>query len=210
MLELVFVIVVLGILAALAIPRLDRDMKQEAADNILSAIRYTQHLALMDNKHKFDKAKWQQRFWRIYFGSCSDSNKFYAIGTDNNMESATNARVDQNESAIDSANGKEMWWQDGQDCSGNTGTASKNIFIGKKYGVDTISGGCGNVKFVAFDHLGRPYGSGFNTSSEADNTGYLNNDCNFTFSSSNNAFDPFNIIILKETGYAYIDGQNGS
>jgi len=50
MIELILVIVVLGILAALAMPRVDRDSRQEAADNILSAIRYTQHLALMDNK----------------------------------------------------------------------------------------------------------------------------------------------------------------
>lgn len=49
MLELVLVIVVIGILAALAIPRLERDLKQEAADTVLSNIRYTQHLALIDN-----------------------------------------------------------------------------------------------------------------------------------------------------------------
>ena len=46
MIELVFVIVVIGILAALALPRIDRDLRQEAKDNLLSAIRYTQHLAL--------------------------------------------------------------------------------------------------------------------------------------------------------------------
>ena len=50
MIELVFVIVVIGILAALALPRIERDLRQEAADNILAAIRYTQHLALNDNK----------------------------------------------------------------------------------------------------------------------------------------------------------------
>jgi len=42
MIELVLVIVVLGILAALAMPRLERDLRQEAKDNLLSAIRYTQ------------------------------------------------------------------------------------------------------------------------------------------------------------------------
>lgn len=50
MIELVFVIVVLGILSALAMPRIDRDLRQEAKDNILSSIRYTQHLALIDEK----------------------------------------------------------------------------------------------------------------------------------------------------------------
>jgi prepilin-type N-terminal cleavage/methylation domain-containing protein len=208
MLELVLVIVVLGILAALSIPRLERDLRQEAADNILSAIRYTQHLALLDDKHKFDNPNWQQRYWHLYFGTC-DSNKFYAIGSDDNNESSTNARVDFAESAIDPANGKYMWAKDGTSCNGSHSITdiSPNIFIGKKYGVDTISGGCGSVKFVAFDHLGRPYGSGFSTSTIPDNSGYMTNDCNFTFSSSDNAFDPFNIIITKETGYTYIEGQ---
>lgn len=70
MLELVFVIVVLGILAALAMPRLDRDLRQEAKDNILSAIRYTQHLALMDDKTVPGTA-WQANLWNIAIGSSS-------------------------------------------------------------------------------------------------------------------------------------------
>jgi len=35
MVELLFVIIVIGILASLAMPRLDRDNKQEASDNKL-------------------------------------------------------------------------------------------------------------------------------------------------------------------------------
>ena len=211
MIELVFVIVVLGILAALAIPRLERDLRQEAADNILSSIRYTQHLALLDDKQMFNDAKWQRRFWRIYFGTC-EGKKFYAIGSDDNMEDAANARVDFTESALDPSNGKHLWALDGgttESCYGSRDASdiSSSIFIGKKYGIDTIDGGCGTVKFVAFDHLGRPYGSGFNTSTTPDNTGYLNSDCLFTFSSSSGDIDPFSIMINKETGYSFIIGQ---
>ena len=55
MLELVFVIVVSGILAATFIPRFDRDNLQEAADQVISHIRYTQHLAMVDDKFLADK-----------------------------------------------------------------------------------------------------------------------------------------------------------
>jgi prepilin-type N-terminal cleavage/methylation domain-containing protein len=212
MIELILVIVVLGILTALALPRLKRDLKQEAAGNILSAIRYTQHLALLDNKHQFNNPKWQQRYWRLYFGTC-DNGKFYTIGSDDNNESAANARVDFTESAIDPANSKHIWAKDGGACNGAHSIAdiSPNIFIEEKYGVDTISGGCSNVRYIAFDHLGRPYGSGFSTSTTPDNSGYMGDDCNFTFSSSSDAFSgDFSIIIKKETGYAYIDGQPDS
>jgi len=90
MLELVFVIVVLGILTALAIPRLDRDLRQEAADNLLSAVRYTQHLALLDNRHTFNSAVWQKSFWTIRFQA---DGSFYTVSS--NIDYNTN--VDKNE-----------------------------------------------------------------------------------------------------------------
>lgn len=210
MIELVLVIVVLGIIATLAIPRMERDLKQEAADNILSAIRYTQHLALVDDKQEFDDSKWQQRFWHLYFGTCTGSDRFYAIGSDDNKESSTNARVDKTEAALDPSNGKPIWWQDAQDCSsGGDDTVSPNIFITKKYSVDSItsSGGCAN-KYIAFDHLGRPYSSDFSSSTTPDNQGYMTSVCTFTFSLHNG--DQFSIKIEPETGYAYIDGQTDS
>ncbi len=127
MIELVLVIVVLGILAALAMPRLDRDLKQEATDNILSAIRYTQHLALIDDKTVPGTA-WQANLWKIAIGSTS-----YTISS-----GATYY-------ALDPINGKAM---DG------TTTGSPNTLIGKKYSVNGVSGTCGTV---AFDNLGRPF-----------------------------------------------------
>ena len=211
MLELVMVIVVLGIIAALAIPRMERDLKQEAADNILSAIRYTQHLALVDDKHKFDDPKWQIRFWHLYFGTC-DSKKFYAVGSDDNMDGSDNGRVDSDESAVDPATGKLMWAHDGSACTSGTVTIddlSPNIFIGKKYGVNTItpSGGCSN-KYIGFDHLGRPYGSSFTNSNVPDNSGVLTSVCIFQFDMENG--ESFQISIQPETGYAQIVGQSES
>jgi len=211
MIELVLVIVVLGILAALAMPRLDRDLKQEAADNILSAIRYTQHLALIDNKQKFNKASWQRRFWHLYFGTC-EGKAFYTIGSDDDMTGSTNARITPTEAALDPSNGKKIWAQDGDSCKGSLSSISDlspNIFIGKKYGVTTIatSGGCSN-KYIGFDHLGRPYGSAFTNSSKPNNAGLITSTCTFTFTMSDST--TLQISIQPETGYAQIVGQNDS
>ena len=115
MIELIFVIVVLGILAALALPRLDRDLRQEAKDNILSAIRYTQHLALNDNKTDPFDSTWQSKLWNISF-----SNVDYNI-TSNGIP------------AVDPTNGKAL------DSTGNP-----EVNLGKKYSVNSISG-CGNL-----------------------------------------------------------------
>ena len=50
MIELIVIIVVVGILAAVAIPRVERNGLIEAADQLSSHIRYTQQLAMNDNK----------------------------------------------------------------------------------------------------------------------------------------------------------------
>lgn len=67
MLELVFVIVVIGILAALILPRTKTNPVQEAAVDLLSKIRYTQHLALVDDKYDDNNASSYKNRWQIQF-----------------------------------------------------------------------------------------------------------------------------------------------
>jgi len=207
MIELLLVVIVLGILASLAIPRMDRDRKQEAADNILSSIRYTQHLALTDNKTNPFDTTWQKTFWTIRF-STSDSNDtdalFYTVASDTNQNNA----IAMSETAIDPSNGKYMF-----NVNGNTvidADESPNIFIGKQYGIDGIdfAGGCANAQHIAFDQLGRPH-NGIGAASN-DYATYMGTDCNLTFHFTDEDTDAFNIIIKKETGYAYIEGQPDS
>jgi len=208
MIELVFVIVVIGILAALALPRLDRDLKQEAADSILSDIRYTQHLALIDNKHKFDESSWQRAFWKTSFESCgSASGLFVSVGTDTNY----GGDIGSNEAATDPANGKPMFWTNTASCAKGVDTtaSSDRIFITQKYGITAANGtgGCNNLKHIGFDHLGRPHVS-FSSSTIPNYSSYMTTACTFTFTMSD--ADTFAITIEPETGHAFIVGQEGS
>jgi type II secretory pathway pseudopilin PulG len=207
MLELVFVIMVLGILAALAMPRLDRDLKQEASDSILSDIRYTQHLALRDNKHSFNDPEWQKSFWKISFESCgSSSGLFTGVGTDMDYEGDT----DKTEAAIDPANGRPMFWTNTDSCAnGGDATVSDRIFITKKYGIKSVAGagGCNGVQHIGFDHLGRPHVS-FSSSTTPDYASYMVSDCTFTFTMSDD--DTFAITVQAESGHAFIVGQEDS
>ncbi len=209
MIELVFVLVVLGILAALALPRIDRDIRQEAADSLLSNIRYTQHLAQMDNKQMFDNGSWQQRYWKIMFGTCGGTDRFFMIGSDTDMSGGS--FFDQNESAIDPASGKPMFWVNSTACSnGGDGTVSNELFITKKYGIDSFNfaGGCSGTQYIGFDNRGRPH-VGFGSSTTPNYTSYMASDCTITFGFIDGS-DDLNITILKETGYAQIVGQEDS
>jgi prepilin-type N-terminal cleavage/methylation domain-containing protein len=206
MLELVMVIVIIGILAALAIPRLDRDVKQEAADNLLSAIRYTQHLSLLDDKHKFGQSNWQKSFWTIEFTSSTTNplNNFYTICSDDDRDGV----IQKNECAMDPSNNK-YYYNAGGVTTAIDADESPSIFIGKKYGIISItgSGGCNGVKHLGFDHLGRPHVS-FSSSSTPDYSSYMKTQCQFTFGMKNG--DSFVIEIESETGYARIKNQNAS
>ncbi len=207
LLEIVIVIVVLGIIAALALPRLDRDIRQEAADTILSHIRYTQHLALSDNKHRHNKKKWQRAFWQIKFESCSGGGLFISVGTDMNY----GGDINSHEAATDPANGKPMFWLNTSTCALNddTSASSDTIFITKKFGITSVSAvgdECGGKKHIGFDYLGRPHVS-FAGSTEPNNGSYMNDACVFTFTMSD---DTFAISIQPETGYAQIVNQDDS
>ena len=207
MIELVMVIVVLGILAALALPRMERDIRQEAGDNLLTAIRYTQHLALMDDKTDPMNVTWQRKLWQIRFSN-PGGEWLYSIGS--NLDGNNN--IDQNESAIDPANGKYMH-------SGNASPAdndeSPDIFLTKKYGINGISiNNCtgtsaSNAMHIAFDNLGRPH-RGVTQGGANDYRTLINNsNCLITLSFESND-NNLSIVIEQETGYAYISDQNAS
>ena len=204
LIELVFVIVVLGILAALAIPRLDRDIRQEAADNILSAIRYTRLMALTDDKSDPTDGTWQQTLWSIRFTGGSDA--YYRIGSD----IGKNAAIAKEESAIDPSTGK-YFFNSGGIFSSKAADESPLVFLGHNYGINTIHfrGGCSDAnKHIGFDHFGRPH-TGIGTATN-DYSTYINQDCTITFGFQTSGITDLKITIEKQTGRAYIVGQPGS
>ena len=206
MIELVFAIVVIGILASLAMPRIDRDLVNEASSNILSDIRYTQHLAINDNKHMFNNPQWQRKWWRIGFQKCtvgSGGGWFETVSTDLDM----GGDIDAGEEAIDPSNNLPM------DVSGNDCAATglnKRMLLTKNYGITNIAknANCNNANmYIGFDYLGRPH-SGYLGSNQPNYANYLANDCILTFTMSDAT--SFQIQITAETGHAFILGQPDS
>jgi len=208
MLEMVFAIVVMGILASLAIPRIERDLVSEAAENILSDIRYTQHLALMDNKHMFNSPNWQRKWWRIGFQQCSGGGWFETISSDLDMQ----GDIDQGEEALDPVNGLPM------DVPGNNCNANgldPRILLTRRYGITNVISTCDpSNRYIGFDYLGRPH-TGYLGSNQPNYNSYITNSCSLTFvmstdSDGDGMNDTFMIIITPETGHAFINGRPDS
>jgi len=214
MIELIMAIVVISILSALAMPRLERDLRQEAADNIIAALRFTQHMALMDNvtdNISTKKLMWHRRFWRFGKEGCSDEGIFYYVGSD--RDAGGNIDVSRGEAAVDPSNGKVMMGQNLKPCEDNLeeqsftiGSASPHIFLTKNYGIkendSKMFGQCeGSTKSIGFDYLGRPHRK-FEESKNPDYSTLLEDDCNLTFTFEDGSKDLV-ITIEKETGHVY-------
>ena len=217
MIELVFVIVILGILSSLAMGRMDRDLKQEAASSILSHIRLTQQLALNDNKHlptgSVNQGNWQTAYWQFSMKACGDDIA-YRVGSDTDMGSGVNG-IGQSESAINPTDGKYIF---SEDCSTLSDNETPVVLLSKKFGIQNSgvvpTGGCDRNQ-ILFDYLGRPHfrNTTYNGQSEFQNI--MTRDCNLTFTMSTDedndgVNDEFTITIEAETGHAFIVGQEDS
>ncbi|MEA3373237.1 MAG: type II secretion system protein [Campylobacterota bacterium] len=197
MLELVFVIVVIGILSAAIIPRMDRDSIYEMGEQVLSHIKYTQHLAMTDNVYNHKESKWYIARWHIDFVNSSTCGAYYSVGSDADLTNTVNGlnigRYTSQEAARDPLTNTLIY---NNTCTDHDGWYN-DVMLGKKYNIVSMTSTC--TKRIIFDHIGRPY-TAFNTSSHVANK--MNNDCNYTFTdgSGNSA----TITVTAETGYSYI------
>ena len=210
MIELVFVIVVMGILAAVIIPSTRTNPLQEAAIQVLSDIRYTQHLAMVDDKLDALDGNWYKKRWQIAFGSsaAADSKPAYTIFSDTSGGSTSDAN--ENEIAINPSNNNQRM------TGGYTGANALDVnhadFVGMRklnlglsYGVTdiTFGGGCNQGTRLTFDYLGRPLKGDLGGNSEAyESDNLIQSDCNVTLEHGS---DSIVISIRPETGYANIN-----
>jgi type II secretory pathway pseudopilin PulG len=190
MIELVFVIVVIAILAAAIIPRMERNTLFEASEQLRSHIQYTQHLAMVDNVYNDTNSTWYESMWQISFRTCTgDSNLgYYIIFRDENHAGGAN----KDESAKDPLTGLYLY----SDNACVTDPDNLNdVILRDKYNIDDIvlDGDCfsGN-QYIAFDQLGRPHvdvSTPYNVSHESCSITLVNGDDNAT------------ITIMPETGF---------
>jgi prepilin-type N-terminal cleavage/methylation domain-containing protein len=214
MLELVFVIVIVGILSYFVSSSFQRNPLREAADQVVSHIRYTQHLAMMDDRFNPNNRQWYSEMWIFWIRSVHDVNNnneqewFYEIFSDRPGNGGLyNGNSTIEEEAIDPLTKETL----GNGSFDNTVDDNKMINLTRKYGINNIvfTGG-DNINHnlitrVAFDSLGRPY-------RDADpnlNVNWYNmmliSDMNITLINSDGNVT---ITVTKETGYPYISAQN--
>lgn len=163
MLELVVVIVVIGIIAAAALPRINDDHIAEAADQVVSHIRYTQHLAMQDSKFDPTDARWFRKRWSITFTQaafCGGGNEWrYSVyHDDGNTTGNLNSVNEVARDPLDPNRFMSSGWAGiaNADCA----NVSNKYNLTTNFGITSVQfrGVCGQagLQTLSFDEFGRP------------------------------------------------------
>ena len=224
--EIVLVIVLIAIFAAvLKFANKDDDRLHLATLQVLEHIRYTQHLAMSDNKFdpkenryintpgkanagigKYHLGRWQIRFQVV--GSTNAANGFvgYSVFSDFDRQGNIDIKNVLNP-AINPADGKWLRLYD------NCENCSNDVFLNRKYGIDDISFSANcqkagfskvandNIGAIIFDEKGRPF-YGISDDAKKPYEYKLNTECNITLKVDTGK--TATISVYPESGYAEI------
>lgn len=207
LLELVFVIVVIGILAAVVIPDTRSDRARDAAFQLVSHIRYTQHLAMIDDKFNINDSQWYKKRWQIIFNKSEDSNQKWSYTVFSDAAGGSSGNPDSSEIAINPLDRSKKLTGGANGISTNDSDATSEMNLGETYGIQDVvfSSSCqfSSSQRIAFDNLGRPLIGAFQnyTSAYPSASRIIQSQCVITLiTSESNA----SVAIERETGYAHI------
>ena len=209
LLELVLVVVVIGILSVAIVPRLHNNSLRKAADQVVFHLKYTQHLAMMDNR--FDPSRdseWYKTRWQLLFSNCGGSKDTCAYSVFSDWMGHHSGNPDAEELAVNPQNHGQFL------TGGMSGTlmikydqkeATKSLNIGQKYQIKKVRvSHCGNNgKRIAFDYLGRPIMGNLKTMTSQYQSGrLLRQRCEMILMNQDD--EEITILIEPETGYIHI------
>ena len=231
MLELVFVIVIIGILALVIVPNTRSNPVNEAALQLISHIRYTQHLAMVNDTYNASDPQWYKSRWQLVFtfnNNFADNKPSYTIFLDGgayggNPTFGEIARNPENINQLMTGG----YGANKLDIKDNDFAGMKKMNLGLTYGITSVSytsPSCSNTSPTAtypslrlsFDHLGRPIKGKNSSMSSPYNISIpfnpakqrlITSDCHITIT---NGSETAIIKIVPETGFTCILDATGN
>jgi len=225
LIELIFVILIIGILAAVMIPNFENNSLKQAAQQVAADIRYTQHLAMVDDRYdpndtsSTGQVKWYKTRWQILF-SANNGSATSNLGTPELAYTIFSDRVgdstgNPNESEVAVIPGNPSRKMTGGFNTSNALTYWHSSFVGvqrmnleEEYSINSVnfSASCsvGGSTRLAFDYLGRPIQGNL----RFDTSPYMNgdlivSDCNITLTHEDG--NSIVLTVKPETGFVVIN-----
>ena len=197
-------------LAATMAPRFTRDNIQEAADQVVSHLRYTKHLAMVDEKFKSSDSGWFKKRWQLKFSQSTDGKNMwtYAIFSDTNLD----GNVSYGDTIAKNPMDPNRYLLGYTDDTNLKDYVTKELNIGDKFGIEDINfTNCGSTDTrIAFDYLGRPIVGDISYSTRLyEKSRILRQKCNISICtvnpcSSASSSEKITIVIEPMTGYIHI------
>ncbi|NWF66299.1 MAG: type II secretion system protein [Campylobacterales bacterium] len=201
--EIVFVILIISILSTFIAPSFKQDNLQLAANQLLSHIKYTQHLAMSDNKFipnekvsNYSGIKqqkhpryWFNGRWQIFFSSDGDAvgDSAYVIFSDTPSTSTTylyryegnpNHSQSIKEVALDPLNTSKylIGTNFSSFDSDKKNKINEKLNLNKTYGITKVdlSKGCSSSNRIFFDYNGKVFNSYLSDNNNTNNNNIYN------------------------------------
>ncbi len=155
LLELVFAMIIIAIIAGVLIPKPQHSNLDLAAQRVVLYLKHTRYLGLVDNKYKIDDDMWYKERWTMKFQNCSSKigGLYFVVFSDENHKGSPN----KDECAKDPITTRRLYshW----DCEASA-DESKYILLTKEYGVTKVNISCNStstIGSISFGHDGQAY-----------------------------------------------------
>lgn len=194
--EVVFVIVIIGILSAILAPNFKGESLEKASFQLASHIRYVQHLALLDDKFDSTLNNWYKRRWHISFNGTK-----YTIGSDLNQDGT----ISSNEIAKNPSNINLLLTGDTSLTGVSSSNYTRELDLSDKFAIQAInlSSSCANNNnSISFDYLGRPIKDNSSSETSVYSNTLLHSDCQIKIKDDQG--NSATLTIRAETGYVDI------
>ena len=202
LIELIFIILLISIIISNIIPKNKVSKINLAKKQIITHLKYTRYIAMLDNKYNYNDIYWYKKQWNMKFLNCSNKvNGIYYVIYSNTIK-PSKWYISKNETLIDPFTNNYIY-STSKCKQDNLYDKSKYVLLSNYYGVTSIKISCNNTSSLGqiyFDNNGSAY-SYIDNNYDYIEQNKIKNNCIITLIDKYNKRE--NITIEANTGYVY-------
>jgi type II secretory pathway pseudopilin PulG len=202
LIEIIFTIVLISVLFSYIVPKNGISKIKIAKQQLITHLKYTRYIAMLDNKYNINDIYWHKKLWNIKFLNCNESNGgiYYVIYS--NEINPSKWYISKDETLIDPFTNNYIYST--SKCEQDSlYDKSKYVLLSSYYGIDKILISCNDTSSLGqiyFDNNGSGY-SYINNNYDYFKEYMITDNCIIKLYDKNNNEE--NITIEGNTGYIY-------
>jgi hypothetical protein len=194
LLELIFVILIVGIIASQSTIKNNLSKIKLAKSQLLLHLKYTRYIAMLDNKYNFNDDEWFKKRWTLKFLNCQKSigGIYYVIYSD--MDG--NGAIKKDETLRDPLTNNYIY--SFQCTKDKLNDKSNFVLLSEKYEIENISVSCNSTSTIGQISFGYD-GNVYSRLGQNEENYKIDEPCSIKIYSKHNQVEE--IIIHPNSGY---------